>query len=45
MRLEELENSYEFYPFKYNLDLEILQTSGLFSFDKFGGEIVISKIN
>ncbi|MBD7915417.1 hypothetical protein H9660_09675 [Clostridium sp. Sa3CUN1] len=42
MRIEELENSYEFYPFKYDVNLENLQMSGMFSFDKFGGEIVIS---
>ncbi|MEO2563995.1 hypothetical protein ABHA59_08855 [Clostridium tertium] len=45
MRIEELESSYKFYPFKYELDLECLQRSELFSFDKFGGEIVISKRN
>ena len=45
MRIEEIENPYEFYPFKYNLDLECLQKSGLFSLDKFGGEIVISQNN
>lgn len=44
MKLDELENSYQFYPFKYDVDLENLQISELFSFDKFGGEIVISKI-
>lgn len=45
MRLDEVENSYEFYPFKYEVDLEKLQSSELFSFDKFGGEIVISLIS
>lgn len=43
MRLDELENAYEFYPFKYDMDLESLQMSQLFSFEKFGGEIAISK--
>lgn len=43
MRLDELENAYEFYPFKYDVDLESLQISKLFSFEKFGGEIAISK--
>lgn len=42
MRIEELENSYEFYPFKYEVDLESIQLSDMFSLDKFGGEIVIS---
>lgn len=42
MRIEELENAYEFYPFKYEVNLEYLQMSKLFTFDKFGGEIVIS---
>ena len=42
MKLDELENAYEFYPFKYDIDLESLQTSRLFSFEKFGGEIAIS---
>lgn len=42
MRIEELENSYEFYPFRYDINLESLQMSEMFSFDKFGGEIVIS---
>ncbi len=42
MRIEELENSYEFYPFRYAINLESLQMSEMFSFDKFGGEIVIS---
>lgn len=45
MRIEELENSYEFYPFRYDVNLERLQISEMFSFDKFGGEIVISTIN
>ena len=43
MRLDELENAYEFYPFKYDIDLENLQISKLFSFERFGGEIAISK--
>lgn len=42
MSLEELENPKKFYPFKYELDLESLQASELFSFDKFGGKMVIS---
>lgn len=45
MRLDELESSYEFYLFKYEVDLESLQMSELFSFDKFGGEVVISNRN
>lgn len=43
MKLGELENAYEFYPFKYDIDLESLQISKLFSFEKFGGEIASCK--
>ncbi len=42
MKLDELENAYEFYPFKYDVNLENLHISKLFSFEKFGGEIAIS---
>lgn len=45
LKIEELENSYEFFPFNYNVNLEELQMSELFSFDKFGGELVISNRN
>lgn len=40
--LEELINCYEVYPFQYDINIEGLQTSEFFSFDKFGGELVVS---
>lgn len=40
--LNEIEKSYEFFPFSYEYSLEELQESELFSFDKFGGEIAVS---
>lgn len=44
MKIDELEHLYEFYPFEYEKNLECLQISKLFSFDKFRDEIVISNI-
>ena len=40
--IDELNNSPEFFPFEYNISLDILEESGLFAIDKFGGELVIS---
>jgi len=40
--IDELNNSPEFFPFEYNISLDILEESGLFVIDKFGGELVIS---
>ncbi|WP_195245437.1 hypothetical protein [Clostridium celatum] len=41
----DLNGAAEFFPFDYIIDLEYLQESGVFDFDKFGGEISISKIS
>lgn len=42
MSLDELNNSPEFFPFEYNITINILDQSNLFSIDKFGGELVVS---
>lgn len=42
LSIDELINDEAMFPFKYNIDLEMLQESKLFSFDRFGGEMVIS---
>ncbi|MDD2502279.1 MAG: hypothetical protein PHP79_00755 [Clostridia bacterium] len=39
----ELNNSSEFFPFEYNITIDILNESNLFSIDKFGGELVVSR--
>lgn len=44
LSIEELENSFELFPFEYNINLELLQGSNKFVFDRFGGEMVISKM-
>lgn len=40
--IDELNNSSEFFPFEYNIGMDILEESGLFLIDKFGGELVVS---
>lgn len=42
LSIDELTNDEAMFPFKYNIDLEMLQESKLFFFDRFGGEMVIS---
>lgn len=42
MSVDELMADDVMFPFKYEVDLEALQESNLFSFDRFGGETVIS---
>lgn len=42
MSVDELVRDDVMFPFKYEVDLEALQESNLFSFDRFGGETVIS---
>lgn len=43
MSTEELNNSPEMFPFEYCITIDALNSNGLFSIDKFGGELVISK--
>lgn len=40
---EELNNSPEFFPFEYNVSMNILGESNMFSVDQFGGELVVGK--
>lgn len=42
LNIGELNNSPEFFPFKYNIDIDILSGNNLFFIDKFGGELVVS---
>ncbi len=35
LSIDEMTNSFTLFPFEYDLDLEILQRSGLFSFDRY----------
>lgn len=42
LKIDDLDNSVEFFPFEYELYLEIIESSNLFNLDKFGGEIVVS---
>lgn len=42
--IDELINDEMMFPIKYNVDLGVLQESKLFSFDRFGGEMVISLV-
>lgn len=42
LKVDDLDNSAEFFPFEYKVYLEVLEVSNLFNFDKFGGEIVVS---
>ncbi|HHV38839.1 MAG TPA: hypothetical protein GXX70_05015 [Tepidimicrobium sp.] len=39
----ELNNSPEFFPFEYNITIDILEDSNIFSIDRFGGELVVSR--
>ena len=39
----ELNNSPEFFPFDYNVGMNILEESSIFSIDKFSGELVVGK--
>lgn len=43
MSLDELNSCSEFFPFEYNITLDVLENSNLFLIDKFGGELVVSK--
>ena len=43
MSTEELNNSPEFFPFEYNITINVLDESNTFLIDKFGGELVVSK--
>jgi hypothetical protein len=45
LSIDEVANSFVLFPFEYNLDLEFLQDIEFFSFDKFGGELVVGKSN
>ncbi|WP_352418699.1 hypothetical protein [Proteiniborus sp.] len=40
---DELRNNPIFFPFEYDITLNILEESQLFMFDKFGGEVVVSR--
>ena len=42
LSMEELNDNEMMFPFKYHIDIGMLQESGMFSFDRFGGEMVIS---
>ncbi len=42
MSIDDIKSCYEFFPFEYELYLEQLEASEMFSFDRFGGETVIS---
>lgn len=39
----ELNNSPEFFPFEYNMNMNILGESSMFSIDQFGGELVVGR--
>lgn len=43
LTIDELKNRKEFFAFQYDVDVEHLQDTGWFSFDKFGGEMVLSR--
>ena len=45
LSLEEINNSPEFFPFEYDVTIDVLEKSNMFSIDKFGGKLVISKKN
>lgn len=41
--IDDLNDSLEFFPFDYSITTNILDRSNIFSLDRFGGELVISK--
>jgi hypothetical protein len=45
LSLEEINNSPEFFPFKYSASIDVLEESNMFSIDKFGGKLVVSNKN
>lgn len=45
LNIEELNNSPEFFPFNYDISVNILGESNMFSIDKFGRELTVSKNN
>lgn len=43
LSVDELKNNPIFFPFEYDVTLSILEESRFFVFDKFGGEVVVSR--
>ena len=43
MSVEELNNGSEMFPFEYNITIDVLSGNGMFSIDKFGGELAVSR--